>query len=703
MRTLIIDLEGSVSAFKPVKPFWYPLQDDGSLYIIAASDGKTQRQKGVAMMLDWLRADRRESEWQMVILSASPPRYDDSSMYFVGCLTDRLRQIQNEFLAPLSGGHSKPFRVVLLDLYSWVKDELGVPVNERGREQWNLDTRGYVEKEDADSPLFSAADVQKVAAKWSGPKVLNDVHVDQGLSVLEDNLQKTIRQEFEQAKEVFADLVKTREVIINTLSVDYCSRFLDLKVLSRLNDEFSSLLEDRIKRDDISWIRGRENPLRTIITDLLQRTYSALSASNLGIVCIRFPNGDRIGEQQNSYRSRLGLLRLAYFLIFLCEQTDCRLDPKYLWVVDDVDLDTDSLDECFIKTISRWKAHARRIEKQWRGSKQVSCLQTVSPCGAPAQLNDFKMPSGLSGSSIEGWQQWLQEQKDSLDTYGADADVMLAQSRRLMFNEDGREKRRFNDLDETICKYEKNAACLRRELHQKAFKQIIHDWPACVAELSRGIGEIFVTRLSGVQRLMLYITALSLLLIPYLLTVSQQGVGLKSPRVLVVLASQATFVIFLDWMLTRYSNFKKKRLEKKVRCILHQQGRSLKNIFENNKFFQQKICEFSVLIKNLQALKYEKQKKDLKRKKLTFFKKQFDMQCDWLSQFVNTFPPEISVDDMGNYFVCQVDKPPAAQKEFWVLVSEGNYIQQVSGSLTVCNSCHLPGLRRININCPKGV
>ncbi len=155
MNTLLVDACGRLADLERVRPFWYPLQQAGTLRLLPVSRTPWP-ERAEAVRLDVLRSDWKDGDWQLLFLLDITVAGGGIAE---GSLAGQLAAIKADVVEDLKAHRLYPRQVWAVAIDDLEREpHTGRPLDPQARKQWMLDARGWVTGV-ADGALFTTSDL----------------------------------------------------------------------------------------------------------------------------------------------------------------------------------------------------------------------------------------------------------------------------------------------------------------------------------------------------------------------------------------------------------------------------------------------------------------------------------------------------------------------------------------------------------------
>jgi len=328
-------------------------------------------------------------------------------------------------------------------------------------------------------------------------------------------------------------------------------------------------------------------------------------AGDSSFIRLRYPAESWICETDHASATRFGMLRFAYFVLFLVDHGESvKWDSDKIYQGDSVDIDQDNLSTILMEySASLTSMHnvlARRIKKKTAGPRTV----ISNPCSCREKPD---APPEVSVENIKDtthWSQWQNTIRIELDSYVDHAYECLLRCREMYRQGSGEVIETEEDLRAKRDDCEKELNNLRNEIRKKRIHIIRHDWLTRSAGISRKVTEIFATRLSAVELSLTLFTGFVVLTGPYLaVLLPKNGTSLFTERpVLYCLLVMLGLVLVVSGLLGAFSAFKLRKYLNSALDLRHAIIKKLSELFVRNREYFSLICHLGAAVRNLESL-----------------------------------------------------------------------------------------------------
>jgi hypothetical protein len=705
MKTIIIDLDGNLTSFKPLRPFFYPLLRSGEVQIFAPGTSLAEKKKVSAQAEQWLL--RRSSiDWQVIFLS--PVGNKRETLTCEGCLIDRIDRIRNIFLSSWLKAALTPKHVWLISIDTWEVNGEEIPVSVLGRYHQELELKGYVSDSGPDDPVFSLGDIDQISTLWQGPFDLAGQHDDEGIGEIAQNIQIAVKESFDQAQISLEKIILSKKNSITQYSNDEGSRFFDKTRLDSLQQDFTKQLHHRLQMKQVGWLSSDQNPFTLILKDLLSVSYdtnAAAEETGEDLIVIRYPASEWHRENQDANNQHWQLLQLTYFLIFLVEKgkdvSSCKRNKKSLWQVKNISIDPHSLTDRTQQTIKTWQEAATQLHKDLQGQALVSAQLQVPPVQQCMAQFDGLRPEKIRGIiAEEDWNQWLIRQQRLLDNDINTAEQALASCRGRLRDAVGSEQHNEVDVDVMVDELGREVKTLREEIRNKAFAPITHGWPNCVQKFTQEVLTILTSTPTLLQKSLLLLVTGSVLLASYLFTACKINgwTDLQEPRIYLPAATLAGIVLLADLCLVLNRGLKKRSLLRRIFKELKVEAEKIKNMMIENAEYLWKISHLAVVTQNLRTLADAKIAVHEQREKKVYFLNALRGHDERLRRYADTPLSNQKLAENATFEI-DFDRPEELQKIFALIDGPPvSYKFFLDGAHNSWSSNFLPGLTEIKLS-----
>lgn len=702
MKTVLLDLSGSISRFRPAKMFYYPFLQNGQLFFFGpmlSESGHPRLGEQAGRVLSILKREGISSgEWQAIIVIDDEGAGQELNPFW-GSMNDKIDQLNKKLFVPLRQENRAPAKTYLVNIEKRVSSDLA--------RVKKLDLDGFLSEKtwEGDGAVFSEDDFDRINKSWN-------INVDltgwvEG-EALPPELKETLEVGCHQLlSEMTAIVGRKRQGI--QLNTPGNSRFFDEELLNIVASEFTQSIEYR-KANPHSFVSFNPSAL---LKSILGNHYSITSVNENQFCCISYQASEWVFEEtSHDTKKRLGILRFTYFLLCLIEHgPELKLKSDDCWQVSQIGLDESKLQNGLLHCYHRWTAKIEELENEHDApiTTEVTLLKSLCECTVETDLKEIeaKLEEQLNTKpgifkELHPFLEWekrgtsfLHQYCENLEEHWRDCldEIRMNRKKSVLHHLNAEEQLKSHKAEEVRIK--KSIAGLN-------YSNLNVSWPvSCQGKMDK-IHDLLFSFPRPIE-FVLVVGATSLVfLIPYFIDVMKSAGfgGFREPVTASVISLFLGTCLLAAFAFRFYRRRTVNRLIAEGQTLMRQELAELRENVRNNQKYMSTICQLGNVVRNQEVLAKSYESGKEQKRKIKYFQGIFREHIGWLKKFITikkgdnpALLPQISLS---------IDLPPELNENFCPtcgsLRTPSDVEVRLGTVVKVLKTNHCPGLREIQMN-----
>ncbi|MGB0929697.1 MAG: hypothetical protein ACPGVB_02900 [Chitinophagales bacterium] len=668
MLTFVVNLHPGIPSMALAQPLLYPLRKEGKMHLIFPSTDKIEhRIEDASGQVQKLLERSPFVKWQVVFLVQIA---EDLKNVFSESLSGQMLLIRKLFLESelLSSKPSKSYMVAIDE----INEDEAIPAvnrNERYRDAWELDTKGFIQN---DRNFFiKEKDIKALNSLWTS-KINMDSSTIVNLGF--DRLPAKVKENVNAA---IADITQRIEELLNPDNINYRDyqvtrgiRYIDENLIKGIKEEFFKRLQNT-KIDPSRY--NAFSPSATLRTAIAEKLGIFSEDNEYTFKLIRFPFQYTHEDILQRY-----LIKLSILLTLIAENESIIRSLQQKNYVVKIDLDDSEVQQVVYNYMEHLHNTEQQLDNRLKNTPPIAlalykdlecaCSETLDKPGAENLDFGFLRRNG----DLPRWSNWNKVYEAQLEDYVEQArgKMQICIDQTSFVNEAPGKAEEVN-IDVKVNELDKEQHKLQSKVEHNFLSQTYaFNWKDYQKEQEKVLKPKLFSRPNTNEISMLLAVATLIFSIPFVFFKTAYGerilsmdIGTEFVYFLAVLLTMG-LVVFAAHVMAKNNYLKELEvIVKEVLAKAQSLRMSINDEFERQKDYLKSLCRLSTVRKNYEIARGSQVHKNNKNVMLDYHRRQLEDHKNTARKIMRIF--KANEQNLNNSYndklaPLDVEKPPYA-------------------------------------------